>query len=79
MNYCKTGNCRPPCLQSSDLHSTVKLRASLQSRQDYRRYDSYVKEFPQLLLTYPVRLEEPRPINGLSKDVFQRRYSFATK
>ena len=32
------------------------VRASLQSRQDYGRYDAHAKELPQLLPTQPARL-----------------------
>ena len=34
------------------------VRDSLQSRQDYCRYDTCAKEFPQLLPTQPVRLQD---------------------
>ena len=44
------------------------VRAPLKSRQDYSRYDAHAKEFPQLLPTQPLRLQGPRPRNGLSQE-----------
>ena len=44
------------------------IRASLQSRQDYSRYDAHAKELPQLLPTQPVRLQDPQTKNVLSQE-----------
>ena len=49
------------------------IRASLQSRQDYSRYDAHAKELPQLLPTQTVRLQYPQTKKwSISREILSR-------